>query len=1114
MRKILLFLLVLSSYSVTFAMHIATGGNHNLVIKADGSLWAWGSNSYGQLGNGELGDEKYLFSPIKIMDGVVQVAAGSEHTLVIKTDGSLWVWGYNNYGQIGNGESSWVDFQTVPIKIMDDVVQMAAGSNHTLAIKTDGSLWGWGYNNYGQIGNGESSWVDFQTVPVKIMDDVIQVAAGANHTLAIKTDGSLWAWGYNLYGQLGNGESGSEKKQISPVKIMDGVVQVTAGDNHTLAIKTDGSLWGWGYNNYGQIGNGESSWVDFQTVPVKIMDDVVQVAAGRDHSVAISSDNTLYGWGINDYAGHLVGGISYATLSPKSIFIGIRVIEVDAHSNNTIFLTSNDDVFAFGDNTFGQLGSDNTDSNVPVKVPIDNIMDIAAGGNTSFAINSSNSLFGWGFDAEAEIGDVDRKSKTAPVEVDGAFTQIAIGAGSNSVALKKDNTLWEWGVDCSDPSYVNTVPIKTQTGYIQISAGYKRIFGIKEDHSLWAWGDNSYGCVGTGTTDFQKDPVKIMEDVIQVSAGTNHTLAIKTDGSFWAWGDNYEGQLGNGQSGGGKNKYSPVKIMEGVSQAATGTNYSLALKTDGSLWFWGNDEWILPEKIMDDVNQIAGGDKHFFAIKTDGSLWAWGDNYYGQLGNGESGSEKRQYPPIKILDSVTKVAAGTNHTLAIKSDGSLWAWGSNSHGQLGQGTKNYSETPVFVMNISIAPETIIEYAVDGVTYLLRPDETAQIKTITANRVDLEIPSTITYESINYDIIAIGDSIFKGLSTYANFSVIFPSNITKISANAFCGGVPSAIVWKGYTKIPASSFDNSLISRENFLLYVNSAEIAPSGINNLVVNGIADEIVLKDGHVFDCPQEFVAKKISYIHNYSMETGYNECAGWETIALPFDVGTITHSSKGELTPMAMATLDSDKKPFWLYVLSDQGFVAASRILADTPYLISMPNNPHYSSYYNLSGSVTFSSTNATVKKTTSQISNYNGALFETNYSFRSLSEHDYAININNDLITYTGLEKPGSIFISNLREIKPFECYFWKDSSNTRSIDIVFADGDSPTGIIDYIQEEGRDDKQVRIYNLSGQLVDVINGNISSNSNKKFPAGVYIVNGKKVIIQPEKDIIFPK
>ena len=996
MRKIILFILVLGSCSVTFAKRIATGGDHNLVIKADGSLWAWGNNYYGQLGNGESGSEKGHASPVKILDSVAQVAAGE---------------------------------------------------NYTLAITTEGSLWAWGVNNYGQLGNGDSGYGKKQTFPVKIMDGVTQVAAGLHHTLVIKNDGSLWAWGSNSNGQLGDGTT---EKKTTPVKIMDGVVHVAAGDYHTLAIKTDGSLWAWGHNYY---------------------------------------------------LGILVDGTDSRTVSPVNIYKG--VVEVDAYSINTLFLTSDGDIFAFGDNTYGQLGSEITDSNKPVKVPLNDIaINIATGGNTSFAITDSNNLYGWGADGNCEIGDKDRKSKTLPMLV-GAFTQIAIGSGTNSIALK-DTILWEWGSNCSDPGYLRSKPTKTQTGYISISAGYKRIFGIKGDHSLWAWGDNSNGCLGTGNIDFQKDPVKIMEDVAQVVAGDNHTLAIKIDGSFWAWGDNYEGQLGNGQSGMGKRELSPVKIMEGVSQAATGTYYSLALKTDGSLWFWGNDEWIIPEKIMDDVNQIAGGDKHFFAIKTDGSLWAWGDNYYGQLGNGESGSEKRQYPPIKILDGVTKVAAGTKHTLAIKSDGSLWAWGSNSHGQLGQGTKNYSETPVFIMN-SGTQKTITEYAVDGVKYLLRSDKTAQVKTITADRVDLVIPSTITYDSIHYDVTALGDSIFyNDISNYYIYSVTFPASIKEVSEKTFWWYGPSAIVWKSNVALPANSFNNLSYIIQNFLLYVNSENIAPSGIKNLVVNGTAEEIVLKNEYVFNCPQEFTAKKISYTHNYNMETGYKECAGWETIALPFDVQTITHATKGELTPFASWISGSNSKPFWLYSLSSNGFVKASKIEANTPYLISMPNHSSYSSSYNVCGEVTFSATNSKVYRTGDDYqksTTYDGAEFWPCYSAYSKSSNLYALNVTNDFFTYSGGEKPGSTFISNYRQIYPFEARFWKKTTNTRSIVIKFAD-DNTTDMKNILKNENKIDK-IAIYTLGGTLVKCTNKHEFDQIWKGLSKGVYIVNGEKWI-----------
>ena len=166
--------------------------------------------------------------------------------------------------------------------------------------------------------------------------------------------------------------------------------------------------------------------------------------------------------------------------------------------------------------------------------------------------------------------------------------------------------------------------------------------------------------------------------------------------------------------------------------------------------------------------------------------------------------------------------------------------------------------------------------------------------------------------------------------------------------------------------------------------------------------------------------------------------------------------------------------------------------------------MPNNPHYSSYYNLSGSVTFSATNATIKKTTSEIVGYDGGLFWANYTLRSLYEQEYAINVNNDFTTYSGSEKPGSVFISNSRKVYPFECYIWKNATNTRAIDIVFPDGET-TGIEYLIGiSDSSHDMDVKIYNLSGQLVKVSKSQSVEEAIRDLPSGLYIVNGKKMII----------
>jgi len=206
--------------------------------------------------------------PKKIMDNAVAVSAGQLHSLAIKADGSLWAWGDNSGGQVGDGTKK---DRYAPYKVMDHAVAAVAGYWHSLAIKSDGSLWAWGYNSDGQLGDGT---VETRAAPVKIMDSVVAAAAGHAHTLAVKSDGGLWAWGFDYSGQLGDGVSTADNR-LSPVKVMDSVQAVTAEGNYTMVMKKDGSVWGWGTNS-GALDDGSR---DTRLTPVKILDGAAQSAS-------------------------------------------------------------------------------------------------------------------------------------------------------------------------------------------------------------------------------------------------------------------------------------------------------------------------------------------------------------------------------------------------------------------------------------------------------------------------------------------------------------------------------------------------------------------------------------------------------------------------------------------------------------------------------------------------------------------------------------------------------------------------------------------------------------------------------------------------------------------
>lgn len=340
---------------------LAVGGGHTVGIRPDGTLWGWGYNEYGQVGTGAAGGSVLVPVQVGTDTDWSDVVAGDSHTVALKTDGSLWAWGLNDSGQIGDGTIGAGSARPVQVGTLTGWTSMSAGARHTLAIRSDGTLWSWGDATYGQLGRGASAVPDSQPRQVGSGSTWTSVAAGAFHSLAVQSNGSLWGWGFNSHGQVGEGSSGTNVG--SPVQVGAGTAWTNAagGILHSVGVRTDGSLWTWGGNSEGQLGNGTIGGL-LVTTPTLVGSGTgwKQVAAGIYHSIATGTDGSLWAWGTN-FQGQVTGSPSgVAVNAPTRLGTGTGWIRALAGGYDSLVLADDGSIWAWGSNAFGQMGDGTT----------------------------------------------------------------------------------------------------------------------------------------------------------------------------------------------------------------------------------------------------------------------------------------------------------------------------------------------------------------------------------------------------------------------------------------------------------------------------------------------------------------------------------------------------------------------------------------------------------------------------------------------------------------------------------------------------------------------------------------------------------------------------------
>jgi alpha-tubulin suppressor-like RCC1 family protein len=352
---------------------------------------------------------------------VSNVAAGFYHTVFLKSNGSLWATGWNLYGQLGNASysTSYPYGTDVPAQIVaSNVTAIAVGGGHSLFLKSNGSLWAMGWNAFGQLGDGTTDGGAYEVnQPEQIVaSNVTAIAAGLNHSLFLKNNGSLWAMGDNSYGQLGDGTTnyGNYLTNRPEQIVASNVTAIAAGYRHSLFLKSDGSLWGMGDNAYGQLGDGACINTN---LPVEIMsNNVTAIAAGDQHSLFIESDGSLRAMG-NNNAGQLGDPSVIATNSPDLIVAG-NVTAIAAGSTHSLFLKSDGSLWVMGGNHYGQLGNGTyNNTNQPVQILASNVTAIAAGYGHSLFIKRDGSLWAMGDNLNGQLGNTNYLSTNQPVQI-------------------------------------------------------------------------------------------------------------------------------------------------------------------------------------------------------------------------------------------------------------------------------------------------------------------------------------------------------------------------------------------------------------------------------------------------------------------------------------------------------------------------------------------------------------------------------------------------------------------------------------------------------------------------------------------------------------------------
>lgn len=713
-------------------------GNHTCAVIPDGRVFCWGRDDAGQLGDGIATTNSATPVQVASLPPALAIAAGGKHSCAIDTGLGVWCWGSDAFGELGDGTTATRRLKPVHVAGIQGE-SISAGFHFTCAVTVARLVQCWGYNKYGELGDGTTTNASTPQT-VKNLTGVAMVATGAFHACAVLLNGAIFCWGQNAFGQLGTGTHTDSHVPVA-VSGVRGVVSVATGQDDTCAVLSGGDLKCWGSGLDGELGDGGTANALVPTQVVGLNTGVLQVSLGQDFSCAlVSAYSTTQCWGSSRGFGSLGNG-SYTSQSsvPVPVF-GLQIPpagagpflpeQITAGQSHACLVLISGKVKCWGRGSgWASIGDGAAaDRDVPtstIGLPGGTgSSDAVSGGvETSCAVTSSLNAACWGI--YAGDGGQETTMHTAAVAVAGLpagqVRQVSAAHGGCAVTTTGGVDCWgdnTWG-EIGNGTSADQPAAVTVTGLsnvASVSTGGTHTCAVTNNGLARCWGANYDGQLGDGTSTQRNTPVPVKNlggAATQMSAADDHTCALLKTGSVRCWGLNNRGQLGDGTTSDSK---LPVTVtgLSGVVQIATGDASSCALTSAGAVDCWGDNAFgelgngttadsHVPTAVTglsSGVLAIAAGDAHGCAVLISGQVQCWGDDGSGQLGNGTLTSSTVPVPVLGFSSDGASISADMGSTsCALDSNEVAFCWGNNADGQVGDGTLTDADVPAAVLGL-------------------------------------------------------------------------------------------------------------------------------------------------------------------------------------------------------------------------------------------------------------------------------------------------------------------------------------------------------------------------------------------------------------------------------